>query len=149
MWHTTVRPFAADLDLKLVARGHNWTCGDAKVANWHARPIVHAKDGLHRKFFKQAVVDHALGPRTSFFGWLKNDIHGTVKIFVLNQLVCGIQEHRRVTIVAASMHLAFVLTSVGERIELLHRQCIKISPQTDRLCAGRTTLNNAHDTRAS
>ena len=147
--HATVRAFAANGNAKLVARGHDRASGETKVTDGQTWPVMHTKDGLHGKFFKQAIFHHAFGACSAFFGRLKNDVNSTIEIFMLGQVAGRTQQHGRVTVMATTMHFAGMLAGMLKGVELLHRKRIEIRAQTDRAVAGRTTLDDADDARTA
>ena len=67
---------------------------------------MQTKDGIAGESLKQPFLDHAPGPAAALLGWLKNQMHGAVKLFALHQHFGGRQEHGSVTIMAARMHAA-------------------------------------------
>ena len=61
------------------------------------------------------------------------------------------QEHGGVAVMAAGVHLAFVLAGVGEGVEFLHGQRVHVGAQTDAAPAGAAVApgNDAHDASGS
>ena len=121
-----VTAFATDGDFELVARRHHWPCADRQGAYRHARPVVQTEHRIHRKLLEQPVFDHLASAAATFFGGLKNQHHGAIKVFVLGQMLRCCQQHGGVTIVAAGVHLAGVFAGVSEGVGLVHRQSIHI-----------------------
>ncbi len=78
-----VAAFAVNGNFELVARRHDGSGADGKGANLRARPVVHAKHGLHGELLEHAVFDHFTGTAAAFFGGLENEVHGAVKVAVL------------------------------------------------------------------
>ena len=105
---------------------------------------MHPKNRLHGKIAKQAIVHHALGAGTAFFGRLKNSVNRTVEVLVFSKVACRVEQHRGVTVVPAAVHLARVAARVIKRIELLHRQCVDIGAQSNCPCSCSTARDDAH-----
>ena len=108
---------------------------------------MHAEHGLHRELLEQAVGHHFSRAAAAFFGGLKDQVNGAVKVAVLRQVLRGGQQHGDVAVVAASVHLAGVAAGVGEVVELLHRQRVHVGAQTDGAFAG-ALLDDADHARA-
>ena len=92
---------------------------------------MHAKHRIHRKFFKQSVLDHLAGAAAAFFSGLKNQVHRAIKIAVFGKVLGGCQQHGRVAIVSAGVHFPGVLAGMLEGVELLHGQSIHVGAQTN------------------
>ena len=139
---------ASDRDLELVARGHDGPRADGKRAHRRTGPVVHAKYGLHGELVKQPIFDHFAGAATAFFGRLKDQVNGAVKVSIFRQMFGGRQQHGGVTIVATGVHLALVFAGMRKGIELLHGQRIDVSPQAHAASARATiaAVHDAHDT---
>ena len=106
----------------------------ANLPDRQARPVVHAKHGIHRELLEQAVLDHLARAAAALFGRLENQVHRAVKIAVLGQVLRGGQQHGGVAVMAAGVHLAGVLAGVGKGVELLHRQGVHVGPQANGAC---------------
>ena len=126
-----VAAFAMDGDFEFVARRHDRARAERELSERQTRPVVHAKHRLHGELGEQTVLDHFTGPTPAFFGRLEDEIHRAVEVSVLGQMLRGGQQHGHMAIVTAGVHLAWVLTGVGELVELLHGQGVHVSPQTN------------------
>jgi len=91
---------------------------------------------VHGEFVEQPVFDHFTRAAAAFFGGLKNQHHGAIKIFMLRQMPGRCQQHGGVAVVAARVHLAGVLAGVGEGVGFVHGQCVHVGAQTDAAFAG-------------
>ncbi|KAG0732488.1 hypothetical protein G6F23_014269 [Rhizopus arrhizus] len=121
----------------------------AELAGLHAGPVVHAEHRFHWETLQQAVVDHALGAATAFFGGLEDHVHDAREIAVLRQVLRRGQQHGGVAIMAARVHLAFVLAGVGKGVDLLHGQRIHVGAQAHGAVAGLVAADDADDARAT
>ena len=77
-----------------------------ELADLHARPVVRAEHRLHRELLEQAVLDHLARAAAAFLGRLEDQVDGAVEVAVLRQMLGGREQHRRVAVVAARVHLA-------------------------------------------
>jgi len=119
MRHGSVRTFAGNDDFKFITAGHHGAGAHAEAAHCHTGPIVQAEYGIAGKLLEQAIVDHALCARPSFFGRLKNKVHGAVKLPRFGQIARGSEQHGGVTIMTAGVHFAVMLRGMGEGIVFL------------------------------
>ena len=103
-----VRALAFDGDVEFIARRHHRPCHHAQRARFGAWPVVHAVDGIHGKLAEQAVCYHFARAGAAFFGRLEDQVHGAVEMAVLRQVMGGTEQHGRVAVVAAGVHLARV-----------------------------------------
>ena len=67
-----VAAFAVNGNFEFVARRHDGARADGKGAHLGARPVVHAKHGLHGELLEHAVFDHFAGTAAAFFSGLEN-----------------------------------------------------------------------------
>ena len=147
VWQRSMAAFAVNGDFKFIARSHDGAGADRKRAHRSAGPVVHAKDGLHGKFFKHAVFDHLAGAAAAFFGGLEDQINRAIKVAVFGEMFGRCQEHGGVTVVSASVHLALVFAGVGKGVELLHGQSVNVGAQTNAAAASAavSACQNADD----
>ncbi len=127
-----VRAFALHHDAELVTGRHHRPRDHAEAARRQAWPVMHAVDRLHRELLEQAVFHHAARAGAAFFGRLENQVDGAVKVAMTRQIVRCAQQHRRMTVMAACMHLAGVARRMVKCVEFLHRQRIHVGAQADR-----------------
>src|SRR3984885_13507605 len=120
--------------------------GDRELARRQARPVMYAEHRLHGKAFEQPVADHLARTAAAFLGRLKHQINGAVEITLPGQMAGGGQQHRRVAVVAAGVHLAGVHARVGEGVVLADRQRVHVGTQPDR-ARGAAVTHDADDTR--
>mmetsp|Transcript_38755 Transcript_38755/g.121493 ORF Transcript_38755/g.121493 Transcript_38755/m.121493 type:complete len:277 (+) Transcript_38755:776-1606(+) len=102
---------ATDLNREAIARAHPGTRLAADDAAGQVGPQVEAERVLHRRIAgEHALLAHALGAGAALLGGLKNEPHGPVE-----GLLVGLQDrrraeqHARVAIVAARVHLSILL----------------------------------------
>ena len=79
---------------------------DAELPDRHSRPIVHGIGALDGKPLEHAVVDHRLRPRAAFLGRLEAEDKGPVEVPVVGEPAGRSEQHRRVAVVAAGVHLS-------------------------------------------
>ena len=65
---------------------------------------MHRVDLFGRKALEQTVVDHRFRARIPLFAGLKDQVHGPVEPARARQILRGADEHRRVPIVATTVH---------------------------------------------
>ena len=100
---------------------------------------MHAEDRIHRKPLEQAVPDHPVAAAflvARLLGRLEDEAAGAVEAPVPRQVLCGAQQHGRVAVMAARVHLAVVLRAMREVVRLLQKQRVHIGPEADRPPAG-------------
>ncbi|KAG1443314.1 hypothetical protein G6F57_018139 [Rhizopus arrhizus] len=127
--HAGVRALALDHDREFVAGGHDGAGRQAELAGLHAGPVVHAEHRFHWETLEQAVVDHALGAATAFFGGLEDHVHDAREIAVLRQVLRRGQQHGGVAVMATAVHLAVVARPVVELVFFLHGQGVHVGAQ--------------------
>ena len=136
-------PLAPNDHLEFIAGGHHRPRADSKLAHLGAGPVVHAKHGVHGKLLKQTVLDHLARTTTALFGRLENQVNRAVKQALLGKVLRGCEQHGGVTVMAAGVHLAFVLAGVAEGVELLHGQGVHVGAQANGALRG-AIFDNAH-----
>jgi hypothetical protein len=93
---------------ELVARRERRPRLERELAGLQARPVVRAEDRLHRELLEQAVLHHLARAAAAFFGRLEDEVDRAVVVAVLRQVLGRGEQHRRVAVVAARVHLAGV-----------------------------------------
>ena len=140
-----VGAFAANGDAKLVGGCHHGARAQGELASGQSWPVVHRVDGLHGKALKETVFDHLARPTPAFFGGLKNQIHRSLKIGVLGQVLGRCQEHGGVSVVAARVHAPGVDARVGKAVFLAHGEGVHVGPESDGTCAvSKAAFDHAH-----
>ena len=70
MRHGRMTALAAHHDLEFVAGGHGRPCAHGHGAGLHARPVVHAENGLHGELLEQSFLTISRAPPPpSSAGW--------------------------------------------------------------------------------
>src|SRR3984893_3954736 len=112
-----MRTLAVDNDLERVERCHHRTVVDRKMSARETRPVVQTEHRVAREALEESVFDHhpATG-RRPLFRWLKNHIDRAAPIGVAAQRDSGAEQHRRMAVMAARMHLALVLRPMLEAV---------------------------------
>jgi len=87
---------------------------------------VHAVDFLNVETINQSVVEHGLAAAAAFFGGLKDDDGCPREITALREIARRSEQHRGMTVMAASVHLARRRRSVGQIGRLLDRQGVHV-----------------------
>ena len=90
-----------------------------------------AFDWLNRAMetFEKAIGEHRLGTACAFFAGLKNEVYRAREIARFRQVACSAEQHRRVPVMAAGVHLAGVAARVWNTCCLDDRQSIHVSAQ--------------------
>ncbi len=131
----SVGAHALDIDGECIRRRHHRSGPDAKGANRHTRIIVHAVDFTDAETIQHSVVEHRLGARTAFFCRLKDHHCSACKVAGVGEVARGAEQHGRVAIMAAGVHLARHGRLVRKIIGLFDRQRIHVGAQPDRLAS--------------
>jgi hypothetical protein len=94
---------------------------------------VHAVDLLHAEAVHDAVLHHLGAAAAALFRRLEDDDRGPVEVAGLRQVSGGPEQHRRVAVVAAGVHLARHLRLVGHVRRFKDRQGVHVGPEPDHL----------------
>ena len=135
-------------DLELVARCHGRAGAHGELPDLHAGPVVHAEYCVHRELLEQAVLDHLARAAAALFGRLEDQVHGTVEVAVFRHVLGGRQQHRRVAVVAAGVHLSLVDAGMREGVDLGHGQRVHVGAQADGTGTG-AVFQDADDARSA
>src|SRR3546814_5777863 len=100
MRHGRMRALPRNNNPEIVAGRHNGAGAHAELALLHARPVMHAKDGVHGEARKQAVVYHPFGADVPFLGWLEYNVHHAIQVAMLRQVTRRSQQHGGMAILA-------------------------------------------------
>ena len=119
-------------DLEHVGGRHHRARPQADAADRQAGPVMHAVHCGYGKFFEQALLNHHSAAGLVLFGRLEDEAHGAPKPARLGQVAGGTEQHRRVPIVAAGVHLAGPRRAMREVVALFQRQRVHVGAQTDR-----------------
>ena len=93
---------------------------------------MHAVDLLDAEALDEAVLDHGEAAGEAFLVGLEHDHHRAVEVARLAQILGGAEQHGRVPVVAARVHLARRLGCVRNARHLLDRQGVHVGAQPDR-----------------
>ena len=116
-------------DLKLIGCGQQRAFADGELAHGIAGHVVHAIDLFDPPTVHHAVLDHFIAAAAALFGGLEDQHTAAIEIAGLGQILRGPQQHRRMTVVAAGVHLARHGRGMGQACGLHDRQRIHISAQ--------------------
>ena len=130
--HRRMRALARRDDLEDVERAHQRPRAHAERARGHSGPVVHPVNGLHREPLEQALLDHHATAALVLLGRLEDEIRGAVEPFALRERARRGEQHRRVTVVAARVHLARHSRSVRHAGRLVDVQRVEIGTQANR-----------------
>ena len=120
---------AEDVDVEAVGRGHDGAGAHGEAAHRQARQIVDAVDLVHGKPLEQAILDHCPCAGAALLGGLKHEDHGAGKVALGGEMAGGGEQGRRVAVVSAGMHGAWLLGGPGSPGDLLDRQGIHVGAQ--------------------
>src|SRR3546814_17800825 len=90
-----------------------------------------AVDRADRELFEQPLLHHDAAAALVLLGGLEDEGDATIEIARLGEVLGGAQQHRRVAVVTAGVHLALVPRAVVEAVELLDMQGVHIGAQAD------------------
>ncbi len=142
----TVPALARDVDMKSIDSGEDGTGRGVERANGRAGGAVQGIDLGNVETVQDPLLHHDLRTAAALFGRLKNEGDPPCKIAGLRQIARGTQQHGRVPVVAAGMHLARIGRGIVKARLLIHRQGIHIGTQSN--CRpGRLAVQNGHHTR--
>ena len=133
--HRGVRTLAGRDDFKNVICAHQRSRAHRERAGRKPRPIVHAEYRASRKAFEQSLLHHHAAATLVLLRRLKNEIRGAVEIAPDAQRLRRGEQHRRVAIVAAGVHPAWIARNVGDAGLLVDVQSVEIGAQRDRVRA--------------
>ena len=124
---------AFDRDDRLVARRHERPFAKQQHAGFLARMVVHAEHGVARKALEQAVGDHFLRAAVdaAFLGRLEIQMHRAREIARGREMLRGAEQHGRVAVVAARVHLAVRAARVRQAGLLDDRQRVHVGANAD------------------
>ena len=100
---------ALDRDGELGRRRHDRAGPDGELADRQAGHVVHAEHLLDAEALHHAVLDHRQAAGPAFLGRLEDDGDGAREIARLGQVFRGAQQHGGVAVMAAGVHLAWVV----------------------------------------
>ena len=144
MRHGAVRANALDDDFEDVVGGHHRAGADGELADRDARNVVHAVHALDRKLLEQPLLHHHAPAALVLLGRLEDEVDRAVEILRLGEILGGAQQHHRVAVMAAGVHLARDRRLVIEVIGLVHVERIHVGAQADR-ALGRAATQHTHD----
>ncbi len=139
MRHRRMAAVAAHGDLEGAGAGHHRPRHHRNFADRNAGPVVQAEHGVDREALEQPVLDHHRRAAFGLLGRLEDEGHAAVEIRVGGQPARGAEQHRRVAVVAAGVHLPGVPRMVGELVHLDQRQGIHVGAQADHARRGAGT----------
>ena len=102
-----------------------------KLPERQARHVVHAIDLFDAEALHQPIVDHRLAAGPAFFGRLEDQHRGAIEIARLGEILGSPQQHRRVPVMPAGMHVARHRARIGLAGPLVDRQRIHVGAQTN------------------
>ncbi len=139
---------AGDLDGHRVGGGQERPGAQGHLTHRQPRHVVQAIDRLDRELLEEPVFDHHPGAALALLGRLEDEGDAAGEVAGLGQIARRAQQHRRVPVVAAGVHLAVVDRAVVELVQLLHGQRVHIGAQADQALAGLATLEQTDDAGA-
>ena len=107
---------------------------------------MHAVDRVDREAFEQSLLDHRAAATEPFFRRLEDEGDGAAEIRMLSQIACRAQQHGRVPVMPARMHLAGNLGAVLATWHFLDVERVEVGAQPDRTLARQAALQSGNDT---
>ena len=142
--HRGVRALAGRDDLEDVEGAHERPGARRDRAERQQRPVVHPVDRAHRKSLEQPLLDHHPAAALVLLGGLEDEVDGAAEIRLPREHGRRAQQHRRVAVVAAGVHLARDRRCVRDAGLLVDVQCVEIGAQADRVAAGSAAQHADH-----
>ena len=122
---------AGQRDLEYIERCHDRAGADREFTRRYARHVVHAVDRFHREFVEQAFLDHHAAAAFVFLRRLEDEMYRAGEVLRFRQVFRRAQQHGRMPVMAAGMHLAGVFGLVIDLVLFLDIERIHIGAQTD------------------
>ena len=135
-------------DLEIVLRRHDRPDAGLEVSDRKARHVVQAIDLLERKPLHQPVGQHGERALAPFLGGLEDEAHGAVETALLGEELGRPEQHGGVAVMAAGVHRAGVLRTVGLRSLFGDAQGVHVGPERNRSVAA-AAFQRADDARAA
>ena len=136
-------PWPRMRDGELGGRRHDRAGLDREFAERQARHVVHAEHPVDAEPFHHAVLDHLVAAAAAFFRGLEDDRDGTGEIARLGQIFRCAEQHGRVPVMAAGMHLAGHGGGIGLAAGLADRQRVHVGAQADGRAVAQPAANHA------
>ena len=127
---------ALDGEGEAVGGGHDRAGPDREGADRHAGDVVHPVDRLDPEPLHQAVLDHRLAAAAALLGRLEDHHRGAIEVTRLGEVLGRPEQHGRVPVMAAGVHLARHGGAVGQIAHLLDRQSVHVGAQADGAVGG-------------
>ena len=141
---------ARQRDIKLIRRRHHRPFTNGKMADRNAGHVVHAIDFLNAPAGDQAILHHLFPTPAALFRRLEDNDDRAIEIPRLAQVFRRPQQHGRMPVMAAGVHLARHGAGIRHPCLLEYRQRIHIRAQTNHPSLGiRAPLDDAHHARAA
>ncbi len=132
--HGGMAAAAVDGDFETIGAGHHRPFHHGEAARRQSRPVVQAEHHFHREFFEQAFLHHVLAAALVLLGRLEDEVDGAIEAALVaqsHQRLGRAEQHRRVAVVAAGMHLPLVFRAVRKAVEFGQRQRVHVGAQAD------------------
>ena len=134
--HRRVRALAGRDDLEDVERAHERSRAHREGARRLLRPVVHPVDRAHRKPVEEPFRDHHATAAFVLLGRLEDEIERPVEVLAPGERGGRAQQHRRVPVVPARVHLARDRRRMRDARLLVDVQRVEVRAQADRLGPG-------------
>ncbi len=136
---------AGDLDLEAVGGRQERPLPDREHAERDSRHVVHAVDLLDLETVHDAVVHHLAPAAAALFGRLEDDNGVSGEIARLREIARRAQQHGRVAVMTAGVHLARRFGFVGDAGRLDDRQRVHVGAQADGAARALAALDHTDD----
>ncbi len=93
--------------------------------------VVQRIDGIAGEAVEQPFLHHHPAAAAAFLGRLEDEVDGAVEVPRLGKVPRGAEQHRRVPVMPAGMHLSGVGGTVRDVARLLHRQAVHVGAEAD------------------
>ena len=106
---------------------------------------MHAVDGVDREAGEEPLLDHRLAAALALLGRLEDHVHRPGEVRLFGEAAGGAEQHGRVPVVAAGVHLAGNGRAIVAAGRLLDVERVEVGAQADRPLARAIALDRADD----
>ena len=108
---------------------------------------MHAVNRVRREALEQAILHHGASAALVLLRRLEDEINRAVEIARLGEVFRRAQQHGRVPVMAAGMHLAGIAGPVFETVRLLDVERVHVGPDGDGALAVALSAQHGDDAR--
>ena len=106
---------------------------------------MHAVDRVDGEALEQPLLHHDPAAAEPFLRRLKDEMHRAGEIAALGEITRRSEQHRRMAVVTAGVHLSRNRRAMRGPLRLLDVERVEVGAQRDRSLAGPAPANRSHD----